>query len=179
MQNMLLYYKYVIRTQYLLKHPEQIKKNIILVNLKKILFEIYVEDWKNNYYIYLYNMAMLLRLILNKIIYIKKIKKNYSINKVYLGINLKGKDMYNFIDIFTLMLLPLFESFNVCLDINKFDIFGNLNYKLLYFDPVFMSKNAVTVWSPIYYINIKFCLNSIDKDLNLNLLQYLGLKWYI
>jgi hypothetical protein len=31
------------------------------------------------------------------------------------------------------------------LDLNKFDIFGNLEYKLIYCDPVFMSKNAVTV----------------------------------
>jgi hypothetical protein len=42
-----------------------------------------------------------------------------------------------------------------------------------------MSKNAVTVWSPLYSINLKICFNSSDKILNYNILQQLNLKWYI
>jgi len=87
--------------------------------------------------------------------------------------------MYQFLDVFTCLLLPLFESFNVLLDLNKFDIFGNLQYRLIYCDPVFMSKNAVTVWSPLYNVNLKVCFNTPDKILNYNILQYLKFKWYI
>jgi hypothetical protein len=42
-----------------------------------------------------------------------------------------------------------------------------------------MSKNAVTVWSPLYSVNLKICFNSKDKLLNYNFLQYLKFKWYI
>ena len=90
-------------------------------------------------------MTILIRLIVNKFLYVNKINKSYSINKMYFGVTLKGNHMYQFLDVFTCLLLPLFESFNVKLDLNKFDIFGNLQYKLIYCDPVFMSKNAVTV----------------------------------
>jgi hypothetical protein len=41
-----------------------------------------------------------------------------------------------------------------------------------------MSKNAVTVWSPLCSINLKICFNIIDKIINYNFLQFLGLKWY-
>lgn len=179
MQNMLLYYKYLLRVQFLLKYPMNKVNDLIKFMLKKILFEIYIDDIKTSYYIYLYNIAILLRIILNKFLYIKKINKNFNINKVYMGIVLKNNHMYQFLDVFTLILLPLFESFNVVLDINKFDIFGNLQYQLIYCDPVFMSKNAVTVWSPLYSVNLKFCFNSVDKILNYNILQQLKLKWYL
>ena len=142
---MLLYYKYTLRVQFLLKYPTNKFQDIIPFLLKKILFEIYLDDIKSSYYIYLYNIAILLRIILNKYLYIKKIHKNFNINKIYMGISLKGNHMYQFLDLFTLILLPLFESFNVVLDLNKFDIFGNFKYQLIYCDPVFMSKNAVTV----------------------------------
>lgn len=145
MNNLLLYYKYVIRAQILLKYPAKKINNLIKSILKKILFEVYLNDLKKSYVIYLYNITILIRLIINKFLYINKIKKSYNINKMYFGVSLKGTHMYQFLDIFTCLLLPLFESFNVKLDLNKFDIFGNLQYKLIYCDPVFMSKNAVTV----------------------------------
>jgi hypothetical protein len=145
MQNMFLYYKYVIRAQLLLKYPAKKINDLLKSLLKKILFEVNLDDLKSSYYIYIYNIAILVRLIINKFLYVKKIKKNFSINKMYFGVILKGSHMYQFLDVFTCLLLPLFESFNVMLDINKFDIFGNLQYKLIYCDPVFMSKNAVTV----------------------------------
>jgi hypothetical protein len=43
---------------------------------------------------------------------------------------------------------------------------------------IFMSKNAVTVWSPSNKVNINICFNARDKERNLILLQYLKLKWY-
>jgi hypothetical protein len=145
MQNMFLYYKYVIRAQLLLKYPTKKINDLMQSLLKKVLFEVNLDDLKTSYYIYIYNIAILVRLIINKFLYVKKIKKNFSINKMYFGVILKGSHMYQFLDVFTCLLLPLFESFNVMLDINKFDIFGNLQYKLIYCDPVFMSKNTVTV----------------------------------
>jgi len=145
MNNMFLYYKYIVRVQLLLKYPAKKINNLIINILKKILFEVNFDDLKKSYYIYIYNITILIRLIINKFLYINKIKKSYSINKMYFGVTLKGNHMYQFLDVFTCLLLPLFESFNVMLDINKFDIFGNLQYKLIYCDPVFMSKNAVTV----------------------------------
>ena len=145
MNNMFLYYKYVVRAQLLLKNPARKVNDLINFMLKKVLFEVYLDDLKKSYYVYLYNMAILVRLIVNKFLYINKVKKSYSINKMHFGVTLKGTHMYQFLDVFTCLLLPLFESFNVTLDLNKFDIFGNLQYKLIYCDPVFMSKNAVTV----------------------------------
>lgn len=178
MNNMFLYYKYIIRVQFLLKYPAKKINNLIINVLKKVLFEVNFDDLKKNYYIYIYNITILIRLIINKFLYITKIKKNYSINKMYFGITLKGSHMYRFLDVFTYLLLPLFESFNVMLDLNKFDIFGNLQYKLIYCDPVFMSKNAVTVWSPLCSINLKICFNITDKLINYNFLQFLKFKWY-
>lgn len=175
MQNMLLYYKYLLKNQFLLKYPEF---NMNTVMLKKILFEVYLDSMKTNYYIYLYNIAVLLRIILNKFLYIKKIDQKFKLSKIYMGISLVGNSMYQFLDIFTFLLLPLFESFNVVLDINKFDVFGNLQYQLIYCDPVFMSKNIVTVWSSLYSVNLKFCFNTLDKMLNYNILQQLKFKWY-
>ena len=179
MQNMFLYYKYNIRVQLLLKYPAKKMKKIMQSILKKILFEINMDDLKSNYYVYIYNIAILIRLISNKFLYVKKVKKNYNVNKIYFGVSLKGNHMYQFLDVFTCLLLPLFESFNVLLDLNKFDIFGNLQYRLVYCDPVFMSKNAVTMWSPLYSVNMKICFNTSDKILNYNVLQYLKFKWYI
>jgi ribosomal protein L5 len=145
MNNLLLYYKYIIRVQFLLKYPAKNMNKIIINILKKIVFEVNFDDLKKNYYIYIYNMTILIRLIINKFLYISKIKKDHNINKMYFGITLKGTSMFQFLDIFNYLLLPLFESFNIMLDLNKFDIFGNLQYKLIYCDPIFMSKNAVTV----------------------------------
>ena len=176
MQNILLYYKYVIRVQFLLKYPAKRANDLMKSFLKKILFEIHLDDLKTNYYVYLYNIAILIRLILNKFLYVKKVNKNFTVNKMYMGVVLKGTHMYQFLDIFTFILLPLFESFNVILDLKNFDIFGNLRYRLIYCDPVFMSKNAVTVWSPLYSINLKICFNSSDKVLNYNILQQFNLK---
>ena len=145
MYNMLLYYKYILRVQFLLKYPAKASNDLIKSFLKRILFEVFMTNLKTNYYVYLYHIAILFRLILNKYLFINRIRKNYGINKMYFGISLKGNHMFLFLDIFTIILLPLFESFNVILNLNNFDIFGNLKYKLLYCDPVFMSKNAVTV----------------------------------
>lgn len=178
MHNLFLYYKYIIRVQLLLKYPVKKINDLIKSILKKVLFEANLDDLKNNYYIYAYNIAILMRLIINKFIYITKINKSYGMNKIYFGIVLKGTHMYQFLDVFANLLLPLFESFNVFLDIDKFDIFGNLQYRLIYCDPVFMSKNAVTVWSPAHSVNLKICFNNFDKILNYNVLQYLKFNWY-
>ena len=178
MQNLVLFYKYILRNQFLLKYPVNQVKNLWIFILKKIVFEVNLDNVKNNYYIYLYNIAILLRIILNKFLFITKINKHYNLTKIYMGINLTGDHMFQFLDLFTLILLPLFESFNIVLDLNKFDIFGNIEYQLVYCDPVFMSKNTVTVWSPLYSVNIKFCFYNKNKMLNYNILQHFKFKWY-
>ena len=94
MQNMLLYYKYVIRVQFLLKYPAKRANDLMKSFLKKILFEIHLDDLKTNYYVYLYNIAILIRLILNKFLYVKKVNKNFTVNKMYMGVVLKGTHMY-------------------------------------------------------------------------------------
>ena len=176
---MFLYYKYNVRVQLLLKYPAKKINYIVQSILNKILFEVNMDDLKNSYYIYIYNIAILLRLIANKFLYVRRVNKNYNINKIYFSAGIGGHHMYQFLDVFTCLLLPIFESFNVLLDLNKFDIFGNLQYRLIYCDPVFMSKNAVTVWSPTYNVNLKICFKGFDKFLNYNVLQYLKFKWYV
>jgi hypothetical protein len=49
---------------------------------------------------------------------------------------------------------------------------------LIYCDPVFMSKNAVTVWSPLCIINLKICFYITDILINYNFLQHLRFQWY-
>ena len=48
---MFLYYKYVIRTQFLLKYPAKKINNLIKSILKKILFEVNLDNLKKNYII--------------------------------------------------------------------------------------------------------------------------------
>src|ERR1700694_4631503 len=104
MNNMYLYYKYIVRVQFLLKYPTKKINNLIINILKKILFEVNFDDLKKNYYIYIYNITILIRLIINKFLYIIKIKKSYSINNIYFGSFLKGIHMYRFLDVFTYLL---------------------------------------------------------------------------
>ena len=93
---MFLYYKYNVRVQLLLKYPAKKIKDLMQSVLKKVLFEANIDDLKSNYYIYIYNIAILIRLIANKFLYVKELIKNYNVNKIYFGVNLKGSHMYQF-----------------------------------------------------------------------------------
>ena len=44
MNNMFLYYKYIIRVQFLLKYPAKKINNLIINILKKVLFEVNFDD---------------------------------------------------------------------------------------------------------------------------------------
>jgi len=146
MNNLSLYYKYIIQPQFLLKFPK-LKNNIELKNfgIKKIRLNMYLLDKKNNYYIYLYNICILIRLKYNKFLIIKKVNKNYTISKMYFQLSLENRHILLFIDVFGNFLLPLFDSFNMGLREHKFDLFGNYTFEFNYSDPVFMSKNTVIV----------------------------------
>jgi len=146
MQSYYLYYKYIIKPQLLLKIVEISNfKQLTDIGLKKININIYLFNTKKNYYIYLYNVCILIRLILNKFFFIKKIYKMYILNKILLELNLKGNQMYLFLDVFGTILLPVFENFNMGLKEKNFDIFGNYKFEFNYADPIFMSKNTVIV----------------------------------
>jgi len=76
MINLALYYKYIVRPQFLLKFPQ--KKYLEFLSyylLKKVRLNIFLLDIKQNYYLYLYNICILIRLIFNQHLFIKKSKK--------------------------------------------------------------------------------------------------------
>jgi len=146
MKNLDLYYRYVIQPQILIKFPK-LKNCLELKNfgIKKIRLNIFLLDKKNNYFIYLYNICILIRLIFNKFLFIKKVNKGYTISKMHFQLSLENTHIMLFMDVFGSFLLPLFESFNMGLRDQKFDIFGNYTFEFNYSDPVFMSKNTVIV----------------------------------
>lgn len=176
MQNLHLYYKYIIRPQLLLKYPKI--KDLTEFLIKKIRLNLLLIDSKKNYYIYLYNICILIRLLFNKFLFIKKINKNFTINKIHLQISLEGFQMFIFLDVFGTFLLPLFESFNMGLKEKGFDIFGNYTFEFNYSDPIFMSKNTVLVWTPTNKVRILLFFNNKKKKNNMLLLRYLNFKYY-
>ncbi len=179
MQNVNLYYKYIIRPQLLLKNPK-IKNSTELSNfmIKKIRLNMFLLDSKNNYYIYLYNICILIRLIFNKFLFLKKISKNFNFNKLHIQISIENNQIFIFLDIFSTFLLPLFENFNMGLKENEFDIFGNFTFEFNYSDPVFMSKNTIIVWSPTNKVRIIFYFFNKNKIYNILLLRYFNIKYY-
>ena len=172
---LLSYYKKIIRNHLLLKL--KIKKNNIIPEVTRIKFNVYVnpDDTK---YLYFYNLCVLLWLITGKGLTVKTYNKGYEKKNIYLSINLEKEEMYDFLDTFTNVLLPIFQNYNMPLNLTKFDKFGNYNYKLMYADPVFTAKNVIISWSSMNKINIILFINSTNKYHNFILLQYLKFKWY-
>jgi ribosomal protein L5 len=146
MENINLYYKYIIRPQFLLKFPK-IKDSGELSTfvIRKIRLNMFLLDAKQNYYLYLYNICILMRLLFNKYLYIKKVNKNYTLNKIHIQLSMEGNQIYVFLDVFGTILLPLFENFNMGLKDRDFDMFGNYLFEFNYCDPIFMSKNTVII----------------------------------
>lgn len=146
MQNLYLYYVNIIRPQYFLKFPK-IKKLEKLINfaIKQVRLNMFLIDAKINFYLYLYNICVLMRILFGKPVHVKKVKKGYTLNKVSIQLTITNYDIYNFLDIFCNIVLPVFEYFNMGLKFNNFDDFGNYRFEFNYFDPVFSTKNTVLI----------------------------------
>jgi len=170
---MFKYYLNIIRPQLLHKLNT---KNI--PEIKQIAFNIYLDSENEKYIIYFYNICVLLTLITGKFLKVKKFNKNYENKKIHLQIILKKEEMYDFLEVFSSMLLPLFQNYNMPLRLKNFDNFGNYYYQISYSDPVFTSKNIITSWSSSNKINILFFMETRNIYYSFLLLQYLNFKWY-
>lgn len=146
MDNLEFYYKYIIRPQFLLKFPK-LKNSFELTTfrIRKIRLSMFLLDPKKNYYLYLYNICVLVRLMFNKQLFIYKVKKNFTLNKIHIRLSIENFQIYMFLDVFSTCLIPLFESFNMGLQERDFDIFGNYYFEFNYCDPIFMSKNTIII----------------------------------
>lgn len=174
--NLSLYYKKIIRKQLQLKL--KLKKTDIIPEIKKISFNIYLDPNYDKYLIYFYNLCALLTLITGKFLIVKSFNKAFETKKIHLILNLDKYSMYSFLDMFSTVLLPLFQNYNMPLRLNNFDTFGNYYYQISYSDPVFTSKNIIISWSALNKINIIFFIHSNNKYHSFLLLQYLKFKWY-
>lgn len=144
MQNLNLYYKYILRPQYLIKFPQNTKKNeIIDFGIRKIRLNMFLIDAKVNFYLYLYNICMLMRVLFSKPVCVKKISKGYTLNKIVLQLCVGKYDVYKFLDVFSNIIVPVFEYFNMGLKLDNFDKYGNYKFEFNYFDPIFTTRNTV------------------------------------
>lgn len=175
--NLFLYYKKIIKNQLILKL--KLNKNDIIPKLKKITLNIYLSYNNDKYLIYFYNLCALVLLISGKFLIVNRFLNNqYDNNKIQLKILLENYQMYNFLDMFVILLLPLFQNYNMPLKFKNFDTFGNYYYQINYSDPIFTSKNIITSWSVLNKINLIFFIKSKNKYHSFLLLQYLKFKWY-
>ena len=92
---------------------------------------------------YFYNLCVLLTLITGKFLLVKRFNKSFETKKIHLILNLYKESMYSFLDMFSILLLPLFQKYNMPLSLDDFDTFGNYYYQIYYSDPVFTSKNVI------------------------------------
>lgn len=174
--NLFLYYKKIIRQQLLLKL--KLKKTDLIPEIQKINFNIYLDPNFDKNLFFFYNLCALLTLITGKFLIVKRFNNVFEHKKVHLTLNLSKYPMYSFLDMFSSILLPLFQNYNMPLRLNNFDTFGNYYYQINYSDPVFTSKNIIISWSALNKINIIFFIKSNNKYHSFLLLQYLKFKWY-
>lgn len=175
--NLFLYYKKIIKNQLILKLKR--KKNDIIPELQKITLNIYLNSSNDKYLIYFYNLCALVLLLSGKFLIVNKIPDNqFDYKKIHLKVLFKKYQMYNFLDMFIILLLPLFQNYNMPLRLKNFDTFGNYYYQINYSDPIFTSKNIITSWSVLNKINFIFFIKSKNKYHSFLLLQYLKFKWY-
>lgn len=177
MNNLYLYNKYVIKPQLLLKFPKEKNNWLIEFGIRKICMYMYLLDLTKNYYMFLYNICILMRILFNKYLNIKKVNKYYSLNRIHLQISIEDTYLYIFIDVFKNFLLDSFEFYNMGLNYKNFDIFGNFIFEFNYCDPIFTTRNVILVWSPLNKIKFIFYFNSINKEYNKLYLRYLGLQF--
>lgn len=178
MNNMFLYYNYVVKPQLLLKFPGLNCNKLQKFDIVRVMFKLSFKEMKKSDYIYLYNLGLLVRLLLDKNWFIYKLDKSMKITKCFFQINLEKESMFLFLDVFTTLLLPMFQMYNLYLYSADFDDFGNFFYKFYYFDPIFISKNIVTAWLPENKVIIFFNFSVNDIEANFVMLQYFNLQYY-
>lgn len=180
MENLSLYYKYIIRPQFFIKFPQKVNfENIEDFNIWKIRLNMFLIDAKTNFYLYLYNICILVRILFSKPIHVKKVYKGYTLNKIALQLSIGNSDIYSFLDVFSNIILPVFEFFNMGLKKNNFDRFGNFTFEFNYFDPVFTTKNTVLIWSIKNVVKILFFFRQKNFFINMLILRYFKFKYYI
>jgi hypothetical protein len=145
MHSLYLYNKYVVGPQMLLKFPNSKGSLITIFGIRKIRMNMYMLDVTQNYYMFLYNICILMRLLVNKRLYIKKVNKYYTLNKVHVRSCVEGNRLYIFLDIFGEFLINSFEIYNMGLSREDFDMFGNYIFEFNYCDPIFMTKNTIII----------------------------------
>lgn len=177
MNNLFLYNKYVVQPQMLLKFPKNEQKVPSIFGIRKVRMNMYMLDLTQNYYLFLYNICILMRIMFNKRLYIKRINKYYSLNKMHVQTCVEGKRLYIFLDVFGTFLVNSFDFYNMGLSKENFDMFGNFVFEFNYCDPIFTSKNTIIVWSPTNKIRFIFYFNSQDKNENALFMRYLTLKF--
>lgn len=177
MHNLYLYNKYIIYPQSLLKFPKKenkLKKN----GIYKLKMNIFMVDEEKIPLLFLLNICLVMRLLFNEDIYVKKINVNkYVLNKVHLQICLKNYELFIFVDLFKNFLMNSFEFYNMGLNDSNFDVFGNYTFEFNYYDPIFTTKNIIMAWSPNTKIKFMFCFynkNIYENKINL---KYLGIKF--
>lgn len=177
MQNLCLYNKYIIYPQLLLKFPQKENK-LKKYGIRKIKMNIFMVDEENIPLLFLLNICLVIRLLFNEDIYVKKISNNkYSLNKVHLQVCLENYELFTFIDLFKNFLMNSFEFYNMGLNDNNFDIFGNYTFEFNYYDPIFTTKNIIIAWSPNTKIKFIFCFYNRSMYKNKMYLKYLGIKF--
>lgn len=177
MHNLYLYNKYVIYPQFLLKFPQK-KNKLIKYGVSKIKMQILMVDDQTVPLLYLLNICFVIRIILNENICVKKLNNNkYTINKLHLETTISSYDKYIFIDLFKNFLMNSFELFDLGLNVENFDIYGNYMFEFWYYDPIFTTRTVITTWSPNTKIKILFCFYNKNKNTNKMYLKYLGIKF--
>lgn len=177
MSNLYLYNKYIIYPQFLLKFPQ--KENLLKENIMyKIKMNIFMVNEENIPLLFLLNICLVIRLLFNEDIYVKKISNDkYILNKVHLLVCLKTYELFIFMDLFKNFLIDSFEFYNMGLNSNNFDIFNNYTFEFNYYDPIFTTKNIIIAWSPNIKIRFIFFFNNRSASKNKIFFKYLGIKF--
>lgn len=176
MNNLYLYNKYIIYPQYLLKFPYEENK-LINYGIHKVRMNIFMVNEDNLPLLFLLNICLLMRILFNENIYVKKLSYNkYILNKVHLQITLGSYEVYLFLDLFKNFLMNSFEFYSMGLNYKDFDIYGNYVFQFNYYDPIFTTRNVIMAWSPLSKIRFMFYFYSKEKQQNKIYLKYLGIK---
>jgi len=145
MNNLYLYNKYIVQPQMLLKFPKSEQKLPTIFGIRKVRMNMYMLDLTQNYYMFLYNICIAMRLMFNKRLYIKRVGKYYSLNQLHVQACVEGKRLYIFLDLFGSFLVNNYDSYNMGLSRKSFDMFGNFIFEFNYCDPIFTSKNTIII----------------------------------
>ncbi len=178
MNNLYLYNKYVVRPQMLLKFPKSELKVPTIFGIRKIRMNMYMLDLTQNYYLFLYNICILIRILFNIRLSIIRVNKYFALNIPHLYACIEeSKELYNFLDIFGTFLVNSFDVYNMGLSRESFDMFGNFTFEFNYCDPIFTTKNTIIIWSPTNKIRFTYIFHSKEREENAMYMHYLTMRF--